>query len=428
MRWLLLVLSLFASSVWASAMPVSLPSNLTSVAGGIATNGAVSLSGGSAAVTLTTQVEGQLVRIPAVMRMAANAGQIGIAAMRVNPWGIVATSVLSMLVSYGIQKCVDGTWCTSAKPAGSTDAGFNGFLWVASNSYQQGLTYPSPQAVCQGAATAFQAASSGYTYTVVGVTMNADGASGQCNLAVKANDGSWSGSAGTSVYQTGSCVSGYVPSGSWCVPDQNAQKVPAGDADWARVPTTGWPDQVMNDLAASGVKLPVTVTPSVDHVDTPLGSPVTDPVTGNRYQNNARVTPNASDPRTADLTVTKQLVDANGNPVVDATTGAPKAPEKQDDPCTGHETRLGCTEQGEVPQSPDLKEQQINVSITPDGGWGADNATCPADIPFTAMGRTFAISWSPVCSFASMIRPLIIAMAWLAAAFIVVGAKQGGGE
>jgi hypothetical protein len=44
------------------------------------------------------------------------------------------------------------------------------------------------------------------------------------------------------------------------------------------------------------------------------------------------------------------------------------------------------------------------------------------------MGRSFAISWAPVCSFGSMIRPLVIAMGWLAAAFIVVGAKQGGGE
>jgi len=51
---LLFALLVTISQAHASAIPVSLPSNLISTSAGIATNGAAGLAGGSAAVTLTT--------------------------------------------------------------------------------------------------------------------------------------------------------------------------------------------------------------------------------------------------------------------------------------------------------------------------------------------------------------------------------------
>lgn len=417
MRVLLLLLCMFASSAWASAIPVSLPSNLISTATGIATNGAAGLSGGSAAVTMTTQVEGQVVRIPAVMRMAANAGQIGIAAMRTNPWGIVATSVLSMLISYGIQKCADGTWCVSQKPGPAGDSSVDGYQYIC---HQTSLGN-SPMDACN-----VYAAKIGGQYYSKSI---AGSCGGGCYFVQMGDHNDPNNLAQVwSATRTGACASGYVSSSGSCVPDPNLPKVPASDSDWSKVPTTGWPDQVTNDLSAvSGVQLPVTVSPSVDHVDLPLGSPVTDPVTGNRYQTNARVTPNVNDPRTADLTVTKQPVDANGNPATDPATGTAKPPEKPTDQCDGHESRVGCMDAGSVPDPEAIAENKINVSVTPDGGWGPDNGSCPTGT-FSVRGFSFSTPWGPVCSFATMIRPLVIAFAWLAAALIVVGIGQKGGE
>lgn len=85
-------------------------------------------------------------------------------------------------------------------------------------------------------------------------------------------------------------------------------------------------------------------------------------------------------------------------------------------------------EQGDVPTGPDLVEQKINVAITPDAGWGPDTGSCPVDIPLSFMGHAFGMSWGGICSFASMIRPIVLAMAWLGAALIVVGGSKQGGD
>jgi len=409
MRALLLLLWLVASSAWASAIPVSLPANLTSVAGGIATNGAVSMAGGSAAVTLTTQVEGQMVRIPAVMRMAANAGQVGVAAMRINPAGMIASSILSYMIQYGIQKCADGTWChtqPSSVPAGQIDPTSTGWGNVSTDRSE---CYQSTSCTAQQACDVYMIGQPpGNTISIVQIGPSV----ATCTIVTASGQSFGVGNIAK--------ASPYTP--------PPGTPVPATDADWSKVPTMGWPDQMTDDLSAvPGVQLPVTVTPSVDHVDVPLGSPATDPVTGNRYQTNARVTPNQNDPRTADLTVTKQPVDANGNPATDPTTGAPKPPEKPTDPCDGHESRVGCMDAGSAPDPEAITENKINVNVTPDGGWGPDNGSCPMGT-FSVRGFSFSTPWGPVCSFATMIRPLVIAFAWLAAALIVVGIGQKGGE
>jgi hypothetical protein len=184
---------------------------------------------------------------------------------------------------------------------------------------------------------------------------------------------------------------------------------------------------VANDLAAAKAPIPVKITVDPSPKTVNLSDPYIDPVTGKRYRDIAVVTPN-SDNKTATLTTAKQEVDANGNPVTDPATGGGKPPEKQDDPCAGHETRMGCIEQGQIPDGPDLKEQKINVAITPDGGWGSNNASCPADLTATLHGLPIALSFKPVCDGVDMMRPVIIACAWLGAALIVIGASRKGEE
>lgn len=74
----------------------------------------------------------------------------------------------------------------------------------------------------------------------------------------------------------------------------------------------------------------------------------------------------------------------------------------------------------------ELDQENKSISITPDSGWGSSNATCPAPRVISPMGHRIEIPFDLWCTFMQGIRPIVIAMAWLSAAFIVLGFKQEG--
>ncbi len=65
-----------------------------------------------------------------------------------------------------------------------------------------------------------------------------------------------------------------------------------------------------------------------------------------------------------------------------------------------------------------IPEETVDLSFAPDNVFPT-NGTCPAPVSFQAMGATYAFSLQPACDLASMLRPMIIAFAWLVAAFFV---------
>ncbi|WP_092599676.1 virulence factor TspB C-terminal domain-related protein [Ralstonia sp. 25mfcol4.1] len=188
-------------------------------------------------------------------------------------------------------------------------------------------------------------------------------------------------------------------------------------------------DALLNALGKDGVFLDINPQFDAKPQVVPLSNPYADPVTGKRYQDVATVQP-APDGRTAEVQVAKQEVDSQGNPVTDA-SGVAAAPQKQDDPCVGHEDRLGCMTTGEVPQGPDLGKDERHITITPDTGWGADTAACPADIvvPMHLRGaQSLSFSYQPVCKAADMFRPAILGVAWIVAVLIALGMGFKGGS
>ena len=48
------------------------------------------------------------------------------------------------------------------------------------------------------------------------------------------------------------------------------------------------------------------------------------------------------------------------------------------------------------------------------------NASCPPPEQFAIFGSSFSLSWEPVCDLASYVRPLVIAMGYVAAIFIMI--------
>lgn len=80
---------------------------------------------------------------------------------------------------------------------------------------------------------------------------------------------------------------------------------------------------------------------------------------------------------------------------------------------------LACDELPEK-EEPNLEipQETIDLNFTPDNTF-KEYGECPAPVMFQALGAEYRISLEPACNLAAMIRPFIIAMAWLVASFFV---------
>lgn len=113
-----------------------------------------------------------------------------------------------------------------------------------------------------------------------------------------------------------------------------------------------------------------------------------------------------------------------GKPVVVATnTGTPSS-DKPPGLCEQFPDILACQKPVlDTPDVPDLETKDIPISIIPALGWGAGNASCPA--PRHLVGANVDMPFTMVCDFMNGLRPILIAIAWLSAAFILLGMKSG---
>ncbi|WP_164672927.1 virulence factor TspB C-terminal domain-related protein [Aeromonas hydrophila] len=109
-------------------------------------------------------------------------------------------------------------------------------------------------------------------------------------------------------------------------------------------------------------------------------------------------------------------------------TATGSTPKENTDFCKKNPQSIACAELGELEdESLEVDERPVDVSYTP---WGSSNSQCPADkiIPLWD-SQSIALSYSPICQFASLLRPLVIALAFVSAGFIVAGiTRKGGGE
>ena len=80
---------------------------------------------------------------------------------------------------------------------------------------------------------------------------------------------------------------------------------------------------------------------------------------------------------------------------------------------------LACDEQPEA-EEPNLEipQETIDLNFKPDNTF-SEYSECPAPVTFQALGAEYKISLEPACNLAAMMRPFIIAMAWLVASFFV---------
>ncbi len=77
----------------------------------------------------------------------------------------------------------------------------------------------------------------------------------------------------------------------------------------------------------------------------------------------------------------------------------------------------------DTPDIDQIQTTDASITITPDSGFGAENAACPParHLP----GANVDFEFTTICNFMSGIRPVMISVAWLMAAMILIGFKRG---
>lgn len=95
---------------------------------------------------------------------------------------------------------------------------------------------------------------------------------------------------------------------------------------------------------------------------------------------------------------------------------------EQFDLCKEHPDIIACQvfKPDELEAKP-VPNENKTLAITPDNGWGASSASCPADKSASLSFGPIAFSYEPLCLFASGIRPMVIALAWFSAALTFFG-------
>ena len=96
-----------------------------------------------------------------------------------------------------------------------------------------------------------------------------------------------------------------------------------------------------------------------------------------------------------------------------------KPKEEESGLCKLFPNILACDTQPEA-EEPNLEvpKEEIPLSFEMDHTF-SEYGQCPAPVQFQALGGTYAFSLEPACTMAEMMRPFIIAMAWLVASFFV---------
>jgi hypothetical protein len=256
----------------------------------------------------------------------------------------------------------------------------------------------------------------------------------------------------------GACPTGWYQTPAGCVQTPPPQELgrdqfedallnPDKQPGWPRVPAD-WPmpESVPWELPFP-TPLPVQppmINPAPSTNPNPLHNPkfvpTGDPVANPNYDPNAapspqnqpyiqpgirvQPSPTPTEPWRVDLQpVNRPTPTTNPDPDPDPDTNPgdndnPK-PEEQQSLCEKHPDILAC-QKLDQPEAKELAKEDINISITPVSGWGAENAACPAPRSVMVAGRAVSLSWQPVCDFATGLRPLVIALAWLSAVSMVI--------
>ncbi len=92
------------------------------------------------------------------------------------------------------------------------------------------------------------------------------------------------------------------------------------------------------------------------------------------------------------------------------------------DLCKEYPDIMACDKQPEKPDEeefPEIPTEEVDLKFKPDSVF-PNAGTCPQPVSFTVFDGQYAFNTQPICDMAIKLRPFLIALAWLVAAFFIV--------
>lgn len=180
---------------------------------------------------------------------------------------------------------------------------------------------------------------------------------------------------------------------------------------WTYVQTS---TDALGNTTTTSKQAEITYTPTAG---APMDAPI--PV---GIKENTKTTYNAA-PSGTSSEVVNPAVSGASLPSNVSSSAAPASSSPTD--CDKNPTSIGCSGFGDadVPDQP-LGTRDVPISLGLNSVTEA--ASCPAPRSFSVMGRSFTLSYAPLCGFCSGVRPFVLLCFSLAAAFIFVGGVKNG--
>lgn len=414
---------------------------------------------GSVVGNVTVPVAGRAIVMPMAARVAANAGAVVMTAARFHPAAGIALGVATAawFAAHNLE------WNDSRKKWEVVHDYEDGWEWSAYTN-EASLGYVGWHASKSSACSRFSA----WYQTVTGAcadglkppargVLTANGGDGLCIVEQQACVGS-----GTGWVQVSSTGMAKREAGG----SQSRRDATEGDFDGMRneAPPDGVPDEV-------GVPVPMEmprINPGPDGNPQPSRVPMGDPtiVPGSnplvKQQPAVDVVPSstAAEPWRVDLRPV-ELTWPAAEPVptepYNPTTGDPIVPWQPGDPvpgtdpgtspgtgtapvpvnvtvtvppqkqlCEVYPNSSACAELGTAEDGPEVPNVNKPFVLTPWGSFGPSSASCPAPrVLNLQLAGTVSMEFDLYCSFASGIRGVVLALAWLGAIGIAVRMYQG---
>lgn len=426
---LILAASLFCGTSHAYYAQLSAPAGWSQGAGAVATYNTAKTAAQVASVELgriaanaALTVNGKTIPVPAKLPLGPGAARVAAAAIYLHPGLRAIAAVAAWTGAAGLAYNVaTGLW--GVADASAIPPGGYGFR------YSGRAVFSTAEAACRD------------YVAFIGGTGGSIMSDGLCYF--KDAQGKNKATGGPARVQN-TCPSGWYQTPAGCVQtppmrtvtkEEFEQMVPDARPMPPELPGVVWP-----------AKWPVEV-PEIQPMFIPTGNPVKnpayDPAKPTSPDNQPWLQPGVklspaptpSSPWNVDLQPVNRPVDKpnpNPDPVVDPVPNPdgsgdadkPRDPEKdQRDICEKYPEILACQKMDEPEDPGELKTKAVDLDFQVQTGY-AGSAVCPAPMTYEAFGHVLTLSWQPFCDSLAMVKNLLLAFAWISAAFILLGAKK----